>query len=301
MQFFTASDGARIAYRDDGEGPPLVLLHGLMAHGGFFPGQDALADKFRLIRIDLRGHGASRAAIGDGEPATSRPTVEQIASDVAELAESLGLEGAIGVGWSLGATILWHVLTGPAAGRFAGAVVIDMTARVLNDEHWGLGLSAEACEARAAAIRDDFERFAVDAGQGIFAQPLDDAPGAAGGVARDRRHDLADWASFEFARNDPATIAALWASLVRQDVRALLERISHPTLVVHGARSRLYGEDTADHLVAALPDARAVRFDQSGHAPHLEQPELFNQTLTDFADRLSRGRNTLSQTVRGGK
>lgn len=277
MQFFTASDGARIAYRDEGRGVPLVLLHGLMAHGGFFREQDVLADNFRLIRIDLRGHGFS---------AKERSNVEQIAADVAELADALDLRDAIGVGWSLGATILWHVLTGPAAHRFAGAVVVDMTARVLNDEDWDLGLSAEACEARSAAIRDDFERFALAAGQAIFAQPVENGPQA-----------LADWASFEFARNDPATIAALWASLVRQDVRTLLEGIRHPTLIVHGAQSRLYGEDTADHLVAALPDARAVRFDRSGHAPHLEQPELFNRTLRDFADRLSRGRANQAKQI----
>ena len=279
MQFFTTSDGARIAYRDEGEGTPLVLLHGLMAHGGFFREQEALASRFRLIRIDLRGHGGS-----DRVP--TPPTVEQMAGDVAELAAALDLEDAIGVGWSMGATILWHVLTGPEAARFAGAVVIDMTARVLNDEEWALGLSAEACEARSTAIREDFESFALDAGQGIFAQPIENGTRA-----------LADWASFEFARNDPDMIAALWASLVRQDVRVLLERIAHPTLVVHGARSRLYGEDTADHLVAALPDARAVRFARSGHAPHLEQPQLFNRTLSDFADRLFRGRTERTPDV----
>lgn len=262
----------RIAYRDEGEGRPLVLLHGLMAHGGFFREQAPLADSFRVIRVDLRGHGASAGA---GRPAN----VEQLAADVTQLVESLDLEGAIGVGWSLGATVLWRVLTGPAAGRFAGAVVVDMTARVLNDEDWALGLSPEACEARSAAIHDDFESFAVAAGQAIFAQPVENGAKA-----------LADWASFEFARNDPDTIAPLWASLVQQDLRTLLERIEHPTLVVHGARSGLYGDDTADHLVAALPNARAVRFDQSGHAPHLEQPELFNATLRDFAAGLSRAR-----------
>lgn len=279
MKLFTATDGARIGYRDEGSGTPLVLLHGLMAHGGFFREQAPLADRFRLIAPDLRAHGASERG--------GQPTIERAAADIAELADALDLQGAIGVGWSMGATLLWHVLTGPAAGRFAGAVVIDMTARVLNDEEWGLGLSPEQCEARTIAIRDDFERFALDAGQAIFAQPV-----ANGGAA------LADWASFEFARNDPAAIASLWASLVRQDVRSLLSRIRHPTLVVHGAQSSLYGADTADHLVAALPDARAVRFEASGHAPHLEQPALFNATIRDFADRLSRGRAT--QTVQGG-
>jgi len=270
LQFFTASDGARIAYRDEGRGVPLVLLHGLMAHGGFFRDQAALAADFRVITIDLRGHGESRV---DG----ARPTVEQLAADVAGLAASLDLEGAVGVGWSLGATVLWHVLSGPAAARFAGAVVVDMTARVKNDEEWDLGLSPEACEARSNAIRDDFAAFAATAGQGIFAQP-------------EARKGMAEWASVEFARNDPQAIGSVWASLVRQDVRALLRKIEHPTLIVHGARSRLYGDDTADHLVAALPQARAVRFDRSGHAPHLEEPLLFNQIVKDFADRLSRAR-----------
>ncbi len=273
MQRFTTSDGARIAYRETGRGTPVVLLHGLMAHAGFFEAQAALADHFRIIAIDLRGHGESAAA--EGEP----PGVERMAADVAELAEALALEGAIGVGWSLGATILWHVLAGPAAQRFAGAVVVDMTARVRNDDEWDLGLSPEACEARSIAIRDDFESFALTAGQAIFAQP----------VAEEHR-PLADWASRQFARNDAGAIAAIWASLVRQDVRALLDRIQHPTLIVHGGRSGLYGEDTASHLVAALPHARAVRFERSGHAPHLEEPELFNATLKDFADRLSLAR-----------
>lgn len=273
MQQFIASDGARIAYRDSGRGTPLVLLHGLMAHAGFFEGQAGLAEDFRIIALDLRGHGESAAA--GGEP----PSVERMAADVAELAEALGLEGAIGVGWSLGATILWHVLAGPAGGRFAGAVVVDMTARVRNDDEWDLGLSAEACEARSLAIHDDFETFALTAGQAIFAQPV-----------LPEHRGLADWASLQFARNDADAIASVWASLVRQDVRALLERIQHPTLIVHGGRSELYGDDTADHLVAALPHARAVRFENSGHAPHLEEPALFNATLKDFADSLSLAR-----------
>src|SRR3954468_21250510 len=97
LHFFTASDGTRISYREEGEGTPLVLLHGLMAHGGFFRAQADLAADFRVIAIDLRGHGASAKA---GE----RPTVEQLAGDVAELAEALDLKRAIGVGWSMGAT-----------------------------------------------------------------------------------------------------------------------------------------------------------------------------------------------------
>jgi pimeloyl-ACP methyl ester carboxylesterase len=263
LRQFTASDGARIAFSDEGEGRPLVLLHGLMAHSGFFARQRALADSFRVVAVDLRGHGRSPA--GD-----VRPTIRRLAEDVTELAAALELDGAVGVGWSLGAAVLWRVLAGPASQRFAGAVVVDMTPRVLNDADWDLGLSRETCEARSQAIRDDFPAFAAAAGQAIFA-----APGAE-----------ADRAARAFAANDPAAIGALWESLVEEDFRPLLPSIRQPTLIVHGARSHLYGADTAGHLVAALPDARAVAFDRSGHAPHLEQPELFNAALRDFAATL---------------
>src|SRR5688572_6855561 len=145
-----------------------------------------------------------------------------------------------------------------------------MTPRVLNDEDWDLGLSRETCEARSQAIRDDFPAFAAAAGQAIFA-----APGAE-----------ADRAASAFAANDPAAIGALWESLVAEDFRPLLPSIRQPTLVVHGAQSHLYGADTAGHLVEALPDARAIAFDRSGHAPHLEQAGLFNAVLRDFAAEL---------------
>jgi pimeloyl-ACP methyl ester carboxylesterase len=263
LRHFTASDGARIAYSDEGAGRPLVLLHGLMADSGFFDRQRALADDFRVIAVDLRGHGRSPAG-------PVPPTIRLLAEDVMGLARALELEGAVGVGWSLGAAVLWRVLGGPASQKFAGAVVVDMTPRVLNDQDWDLGLSRETCEGRSQAIREDFPAFAAAAGQAIFASP---------GVEADRAAEI-------FAANDPAAIGALWESLVEEDFRPLLPTIRQPTLVVHGAHSHLYGADTAGHLVEALPTARSVTFDRSGHAPHLEQPEMFNAVLREFAASL---------------
>jgi pimeloyl-ACP methyl ester carboxylesterase len=267
---FSASDGTPIAFEDEGEGRPLVLLHGLMAHGGFFDRQRALADSFRLIRVDLRGHGQSR---GGGTAAD----LEILADDVRRLVEHLDFEDAIGIGWSLGAAVLWHVLAGPASRRFAGAVVVDMTARVMNDGDWQLGLSPAVCDARTRAIEEDFDGFAASAGAAIFAQPLDP-----------ESRPMALWAGEEFAQTDRAAVGALWASLVAEDFRPMLGRILQPTLIIHGAQSHLYGSGTADHLVGALPNARAVTFERSGHAPHLEQPDFFNQTLREFAASVPR-------------
>lgn len=274
MERFTASDGVSIAYEVNGTGRPLLLLHGLMAHRGFFEAQRPLASDFRIIAVDLRGHGDSRT---DG----LRPDVARIAADVAELAEHLELEDAIGVGWSLGASVLWHVLAGPASRRFAGAVIVDMTARVLNEGDWQLGLSRETCDARTAAISDDYPSFAAAAGQNIFAQPVEDGKRA-----------LAAWAGEQFGRNDGATMGAVWTSLVATDDRPLLAGIGQPTLIIHGGKSQLYGPETAQHLATALPKARILTFDRSGHAPHMEQPELFNAAIRDFAASLPPVRHT---------
>ncbi|HEY0026622.1 MAG TPA: alpha/beta hydrolase [Allosphingosinicella sp.] len=268
MPHITARDGTRIAFREDGTGRPVVLLHGMMAHAGFWKQQAALADDFRLVSVDLRGHGMSR---GDG----AGLTVETLAQDVTDLVEQLDLEGAIGVGWSLGASILWRLLSGASARRFAGAVIVDMTPRVLNGDGWTLGLSPDLCDARRQAMAEDYQAFGQAAGSAIFAQPV-----------REELRDLAAWAGAEFAGNDPGAISAIWTSLVEEDLRAALPRIEQPTLVVHGAHSQLYGSDTAEHLVAALPNARAVTFPRSGHAPHLEEPERFNSLFREFAASL---------------
>ncbi|QAY77449.1 alpha/beta fold hydrolase [Sphingosinicella sp. BN140058] len=262
MPVFAASDGACIAYDDEGAGRPVLLLHGLMANAGFFEPQRALADQFRLIRVDFRGHGRSSV--------DAAASVERLASDVAELAAQLSIEDAILVGWSLGASVLWRVLAEASEDRFAAAVVIDMTPRVRNDADWALGLSPDHCAARSRAMRDDFAAFATAAGGAIFADG--DAP-----------HPLAAWAGAEFGRSDASTVAAIWSSLVDADFRPVLPTIRQPSLIAHGAGSHLYGADTADHLVGALPDARGIVFAHSGHSPHLEEPELFNRTLRAFA------------------
>ena len=262
MQRFTATDGATIAYRDRGHGRPILLLHGLMAHSGFFTPQYVLADDHRLISVDFRGHGAALDA--------DEPTIERLAQDVAELSEALALEQAVVVGWSLGASVLWHLLTGPAAARFAGGIVIDMTPRVMNGPDWDLGLTPERCADRLDAMRSDYPAFATAAGEAIFSPDFAD------------EMSLKAWAGREFARNDGQAIAALWTSLVEQDVRDRLRRIAQPVIVVHGGRSHLYGPDTARYLAAEMPNARTVEFPDCGHSPHLEAPESFNKLVLAF-------------------
>jgi pimeloyl-[acyl-carrier protein] methyl ester esterase len=263
-----------MAYADAGNGRPLLLVHGWGANQGFFAAQTrALESGFRVITLDLRGHGASPCPEG-------APSVERIAADVCALADHLGLEDVLAVGWSMGAMVLWRALLSGLAERLTGMAVVDMTPRIVNDADWSLGLkggydSGSALAAQQAMIAD-WPGFAAVLARAVVAEGLDA-----------ERRPLIDWVAGEVALNDPRPLAHLWGSLTAQDFRADLQRFDLPTLIIHGARSQLYAADTSLYLEARLPDARRITFERSGHAPHLEEPDRFNRVITEFAATLA--------------
>lgn len=97
MPFLETSGSVALHYDEAGEGFPLVFIHGWAMSGNVWAYQRPLAERFRVITLDLRGHGksspASSYAFGD------------FASDVALLFDRLGLRRAALVGWSLGAQV----------------------------------------------------------------------------------------------------------------------------------------------------------------------------------------------------
>lgn len=273
MPSLVANDQAKIAYDDIGAGRPLLLVHGWATHAGFFPAQiDALSRLFRVISLDLRGHGRSRAAGGT-------LSIDRLARDLIDLADHLDLRDMLVVGWSMGAMVLWRALLDGLMARAAGMVVIDMAPRVINDGDWSLGLRgshpAKSTQAAAAAMAQNWPAVAPRVAGRIFAEGRKDEQAA-----------LRAWAAAAVADNDPVAMAALWMSLTAQDFRADLPRLTLPVLVTHGLLSRLYSDATAAMLAALLPHATIAGFARSGHAPHLEEPEAFNQTLIQFAATL---------------
>ncbi len=263
------SDGARLAYRVTGRGRPLVFVHGWGMGGTAFEHQHRdLSARFRVVSLDLRGHGGSSPlAVGQG--------LDTLGLDLVELLAALDLDEAVLVGWSLGAMVCWEALA-RAPQRIAALVVIDMVPRLLNDEGWKLGLRAGSdagvFAASIARMRRDWPAYTRVFVPRIFAR--DGARTAA----------LIEQACALAAGNDPESMARLWAAMVETDYRDRLPGIRVPTLIVHGERSQLYRPAAARALAAAIPGAREVGFADSGHSPHLEQPELFNRTIEEFAD-----------------
>lgn len=254
-----------MAYRLAGTGRPLVLLHGWATHGGFFALQFAdLAASFQVLAPDLPGHGATPVP---------HPTVRHQADALRALLNALDLRGALLVGWSMGAMVAWRALLDGARERVAGLVVVDMSPRLCNDAGWPWGLRG-AVQARgpqaARLLATDWAAFAPRIARRILA-------------AGSPHTDLRRWVKGEVARCDAEAMAALWLDLLAQDFRADLGRLDLPTLILRGGLSQLYPAGTADWLATALPQAHQVTFAASGHAPHLEEPQRFNEIITGFA------------------
>ena len=98
---FSERDGVRLAYEEAGEGStPLVLVHGCgFDHRSLALQAEFLAQKYRVISVDLRGHGQSEAPTGNY-------TMSLFADDLAWLCTVLALEKPIVVGHSMGGNVV---------------------------------------------------------------------------------------------------------------------------------------------------------------------------------------------------
>jgi len=116
---FAAIDGARIHYRDEGAGPPVVLIHANFASLiGWDPWAEALRDSYRVVRFDMTGHGLS------GADSTGNYGLPRTVDLMERLLDRLGVERAAIVGTSLGGTVaIRYAVRNPQ--RVAGLVLIS--------------------------------------------------------------------------------------------------------------------------------------------------------------------------------
>ncbi|MFT3729124.1 MAG: alpha/beta hydrolase [Terricaulis sp.] len=273
-------DGARLTYAEDGAGPPVLLVHGWAAHGGFFRDlQTRLAAHYRVIAPTLRGHPGS-------DRGTLPLCIETLADDLVTLTEALGLESIVALGWSMGAMALWAAAP-RLGGRLAGLIIEDMSPRLVNDAGWRFGLSGYA----AADVYETLKEIGADwpAHVSRFA-PRMFAPGAR---ASDGRQ--IDWAIAEMSKAEPSAMASLWSSMAAQDFRAALLRIQTPMLTLHGAESQVYPDGASAFIAHTAPHAQRIAVAGAGHVPHLEAPDAFFEQVAAFVHKVRQ-----SNLIRGG-
>ena len=214
--------------------PALVLLHGLGATAdlNWFATYRPLGEHYRVVALDHRGHG-------HGIRVRGRFRLADCADDVAALAEQLGLERVVAVGYSMGgpiAQLLWH-----RHRDLVSALVLCATARnFTNLARAQLMLPMMAGLSAAARFTPSAMRqLAISR-----ALPLDiDA------------HPVRQWAISELRRNDPATVLAAATALMRFSSHAWIGDVDVPTAVVVTARDRLVPVHRQEKLASAIPGA----------------------------------------------
>lgn len=256
---------------EHGRGRPLVFLHGWSCHGGFFAPQAAdFGRDHHVLLPDLPGHRHSPCPAAD-------LSIPALADALHGLIESRALRDAVLVGWSMGAFVAFDYIARHGTAALGGLVIADMTARIVNDDDWQLGIRGgfdmNQSMAAVLAMQADWPAYARGFLPRLFAR--------AGGTDP----ALVAWAGNEIAQNAAAGMAALWASMAERDYRWLMPQLDLPVLLLHGADSQLYDPAVALWLESQIPGARRVAIAGAGHTPHLEQPGACNAALRDFIAR----------------
>ena len=271
-------DGGTIHAIEKGSGRPLVLLHGITLRSDVWAPQfHQLTDRFRVIAVDLRGHGASKAGAG-------RFGIRQLAADLATLLVDLDLHDAIVVGHSMGGmTAMQFCGDFPEvlADRVAGLVFLATRAHQAIPPYIDRG--AGALFRRGQAMVDQGRPLPAQAGVTLAMARLafgDRPPKRAVAIVAEMVDSMA-----------PESLMPSLAGLLEHDARIALRATHTPSLVVVGTRDLLTPVPSGRHLARLLPDAEFVVLPRAGHQLMQERPDELAELLDAFAARIELARS----------
>lgn len=264
----TGHGGVTLFVRDSGpeDAPPIILIHGWSQASLAWAKQAPLAEEFRLIAPDLRGHGLSDKPDAPEAYNTSQPWADDIAAIIATLA----LEKPALIGWSMGSWVVGDYLRchGPQSlagiGLVGGAVCsgahrpASVTEKIRADVR-ALGSFEEDPERQINAIID-------------FLKACTNAPLS--------KRDLAFMTGFNMLC--PPGVRKT-CRLRSEDYRETYAGLSLPALIIHGAAEKVVPAGLLEQTQAVLPHATTHIYKGCGHAPFWEDAARFNADLKAFA------------------
>jgi pimeloyl-ACP methyl ester carboxylesterase len=255
-------DDTRLYYTERGAGEPLLLIHGLGSSGRDWAAQaDHLGDHYRVLRVDLRGHGRSERGNGPY-------SIAQFARDVAVFLRKRDAAPAHVIGLSMGGMVAFELAAG-APQILRSLVVVNSVADMrLHTWHDVWFYTSRRAAVQLLGMRRVGQLLA---GQ-LFVKPSQEAL---------REKFVRRW-----ARNDKQ--AYLWSvdAIMRWGVTDRLKDIDVPALLVSSDED--YTPVSAKERIAAqLPDGELAVVEDARHALPVEKPAVFNELVGDFVERVS--------------
>ncbi|APU29333.1 3-oxoadipate enol-lactonase [Ectopseudomonas alcaliphila JAB1] len=256
MPYFD-NDGCQLHYEEYGHGSPLLLVHGLGSSTRDWEYQiPVLAQHYRVLALDVRGHGRS-----DKPRETYR--IADFAEDVAALIEHLQLPPVHLVGISMGGMIGFQLgVDRPELLRSLTIVNSGPEVKAKSARDW-LEIAKRWTLSRLLSL----DTIAKALGKLLFPKPQQ---------AELRRKIEERW-----PQNDKRAYLASLDAIIGWGVRERLDRITCPTLVISADHDYTPVERKREY-VAEMPNARLLVIENSRHATPLDQPERFNNALLAF-------------------
>ena len=265
----TGYGGVKLHVREAGnpDGPPLLLIHGWSQHHLSWSKQftGALAERFRIIAPDLRGHGASDKPEGAHLYDCAAPW----ADDIQAIIRALSLANPLLVGWSMGAWCVMEYLSVHGEDAIAGAAIVGASVMPPGDP--------VVVADRPPAVRAE-GMYSADQGvqltstiaflRACFAAPLS-------------KQDLALMTGFNMLVPPQVRKAARLRDMQGD---AALRAMSKPVALFWGEAEKVCTRPMFEATTAALPGAAVYTYPGAGHAPFWERPEAFDADLASFAD-----------------
>jgi pimeloyl-ACP methyl ester carboxylesterase len=262
-----STDGTPIAWTETGpkSAPSILLIHGwAQQFTCWHPTLDRLQDRFHLVAMDLRGHGAS----GKPEDPAAYTDTALWSDDVATVIAAAGLDRPTLVGWSYGSRVIAAHLSTQGDAHLAGVVLAGgILAIGRAREDWMVGASSPGLD-RDLYTEDVPRRLAATARfvEACTAQPLD-------------RTTYAELVGANMLC--PAHVRrALFGADV--DLRPAYTALTRPGLVLHGLADTVVTAKTGQTAAGLMPRGRFIGYEGVGHAPFLEAPDRFAADLADF-------------------
>jgi 3-oxoadipate enol-lactonase len=254
--------GRRIHY--DLVGPPgagaVCFAHALAADSGMWAEQvpALIAQGWRVLRVDMRGHGGSA-------PPAADTTLDQLAGDIAQVIDALGIGRVHFVGLSIGGMI------GQALGLRHTRKVASLM--LCESPPASLPRVEEIWAPRIAAVR------AANA-----CEPIADATMERWLSPAFRAREPGRWRQIRdtVAATDPAGYLGGIQALSRFDFTKELPSLCIPAMALYGEDDAASSAEENERLAALIPGGRFVPFAGARHLPNVEAPERFNRILLDW-------------------